>query len=79
MSRSRPWARRSLLALVVLSASACVSTEFQTDKMHVTRTSVFSDVQVEATMAADGSITVKERQAQTATEALIERIPVVAP
>lgn len=72
MSRAIP-----MMALTALMAG-CVSTEFATDKMHVTRTSVFSDVQVEATMSADGSITVKERQAQTATEALIERIPVVS-
>jgi hypothetical protein len=45
----------------------------------MTRTSVLSDVEVEATMAADGSISVRERQAQDAAGRLIDRIPVVTP
>lgn len=65
--------------LLVSWLAGCVSTEFATDRVTVSRVSVFSDVNVEATMTPDGGITVKERQAQTAVEAAISRIPVVAP
>ncbi len=80
-----PWEFISVItlcvcALLVVSLMAgCVSTEFATDRVTVSRVSLFSDVNVEATMGADGSITVKERQAQTAVEAAISRIPLVTP
>ena len=70
----------SLAVIVLLSVmSGCVSTEFASGQTTVTRTSILSDVQVEATLGADGSITVKETQAQDAMGKLIDRIPAVTP
>jgi hypothetical protein len=68
-----------LIAAILAFLSGCVTTELQTERVHMTRTSVLSDVEVEATMSADGTITVRERQAQDAAGRLIDRIPVVTP
>lgn len=68
-----------LVLAVVAALAGCVTTELQTKRVHMTRTSVLSDVEVEATMSADGSISVRERQAQDAAGRLIDRIPVVTP
>jgi hypothetical protein len=38
-----------------------------------------SDVEVEATMSADGSISVRERQGQAVAEGLVGAVPVVTP
>jgi hypothetical protein len=68
-----------LIAAILAFLSGCVTTKLQTERVTMTRTSVLSDVEVEATMAADGSISVRERQAQDAAGRLIDRIPVVTP
>lgn len=68
-----------LVATLVAAMVGCVSTEFETATAKLSRTSVLSDVDVEATMAADGTITVRETQSQDAAGKLIDRIPVVAP
>jgi hypothetical protein len=68
-----------LLAAILAFLTGCVTTELQTGSVTMTRTSVLSDVEVEATMAADGSITVRERQGQAVAEGLVGAVPGVTP
>ncbi len=68
-----------LIAAILAFLSGCVTTELQTGSVTMTRTSVLSDVEVEATMAADGSITVRERQGQAVAEGLVGAVPGVTP
>jgi hypothetical protein len=68
-----------LIVAMGLGLTGCITTELQTDRVTMTRTSVLSDVEVEATMAADGSILVRERQGQAVAEGLVGAVPVVTP
>jgi hypothetical protein len=68
-----------LIAAILAFLSGCVTTELQTGSVTMTRTSVLSDVEVEATMSADGSISVRERQGQAVAEGLVDAVPVVTP
>lgn len=65
------------LALVLLSG--CVTTELTSAGVTISRTSVLSDVELEASIGPAGEMSIRERQGQAVAEGLAGAVTGVAP
>jgi hypothetical protein len=71
-----------LLALVVVAPLlllGCVTTELTSAGVTISRTSVLSDVELEASIGPKGEMSIRERQGQAVAEGLAGALPRIAP
>ena len=69
----------ALIACIVGAMTGCVTTELTSAGVTISRTSVLSDVELEASIDREGCMSIRERQGQAVAEGLAGAITEVAP
>ena len=82
LRRSSSWTEIALIVGVLTLAMAlmpgCVTTELTSAGVTISRTSVLSDVELEASIDREGRMRIRERQGQAVAEGLAGALPAIS-